>query len=435
MKILIISDEVWNDRIHGNNMLSNWFEGFNAELANIYCSPGEPLNSCCKEYFQITDKMMFKSIMFGRKAGLRLPSCDYSQAKRSNCSEKEDKKLYGFLKSISTETLRAIRELLWVLGRYDEDAIEKFIKEIKPDVIFSPRKVTLKILRLERLVKKFTQIPVVAFTGDTEYSLKQLRFSPVYWLILIFLRSGLRKNAKFYNLYYTLSEEQARDYSRIFKVRSKTLFKCHNLAGNSKEKNVGNPIRLVYAGKLYCNRWKTLAMIVREIKKINSRGRRMVLEIYTRDIVNLKQKQLLDDGKNSFLMGSVDSKELTGVYKKVDIALHVESFDLRNKLLTKYSFSTKIIDCLVSTCAVMAICWEKHAGYMYLEKEDAAFCAKDSASIAETLKMICENPALIKDYQKKALECVLRNHSKERIQKSIFEDFSKAIRGGNNQTN
>ena len=52
MRILILSNEVWNDKINGNNVVSNWFEGMQAEFANIYCSPEKPFNKCCNEYFQ-----------------------------------------------------------------------------------------------------------------------------------------------------------------------------------------------------------------------------------------------------------------------------------------------------------------------------------------------------------------------------------------------
>ena len=51
MKILVLSSEVWNDEINGNNVTSNWFEGMEAEFANIYCEPGVPYNRCCKKYF------------------------------------------------------------------------------------------------------------------------------------------------------------------------------------------------------------------------------------------------------------------------------------------------------------------------------------------------------------------------------------------------
>ena len=55
MKILVLSYEVWNDKINGNNVTSNWFEGMEAEFANIYASPGEPYNNCCQKYYQITE--------------------------------------------------------------------------------------------------------------------------------------------------------------------------------------------------------------------------------------------------------------------------------------------------------------------------------------------------------------------------------------------
>ena len=36
MKILVLSYEAWNDITNGNNVTSNWFEGMDAEFANIY---------------------------------------------------------------------------------------------------------------------------------------------------------------------------------------------------------------------------------------------------------------------------------------------------------------------------------------------------------------------------------------------------------------
>ena len=39
MNILLITDEVWNDEVHGNNVLTNWFEGFPANFSNIYYLP------------------------------------------------------------------------------------------------------------------------------------------------------------------------------------------------------------------------------------------------------------------------------------------------------------------------------------------------------------------------------------------------------------
>jgi len=427
MKVLIITDEVWNDSIHGNNVLSNWFEGFNAELAEIYCSPGQPLNKCCKIYFQITDMMMFKSLFSGEKAGVELILDDYSTTNFAASAEQEHKKLYTFLKSITTESLRALREFFWLYGKYDKDKLRKFIEQFNPDIIFCPRMASSKILRLERIVEEIANKPIVAFTGDDEYSLSQLRLSPVYWLRRFKLRSNLRKNMKLYSLYYTHSEEQGDEYRKIYKMRTKTLFKCSDFSPNVMTKVINEPIKLIYAGKLYCNRWKSLVEIVKALKKINEDETKMILEIYTKDKLTKQQKKLLDDEKNSFMKGPVSSEALKEIYRHADIALHVESFDLKNRLLTKYSFSTKIIDCLSSSCAVMAICWNRHAGYIYLSKEDAAFCVDSYEKIGVTLQRICDKPELINEYAKKAAECVMRNHKREVVQQNMYNDFNEII--------
>ena len=119
MRVLVLSNEVWNDIINGNNVTSNWFTGMNAEFANIYASPGLPFNQCCYEYFQITDKMMLKSIC-GKKAGKKV---QLNASNEFNCAEKEPKKLYSFLKHISGSCLRFVRELIWILGKYDVNSI------------------------------------------------------------------------------------------------------------------------------------------------------------------------------------------------------------------------------------------------------------------------------------------------------------------------
>ena len=98
MRILILSNEVWNDKINGNNVISNWFEGIDAKFANIYASPEAPDNKCCRNYFQITDSMMAKSIITGNKAEKRIHhDNNTSNIEIYSLAETEPKKLYDFL--------------------------------------------------------------------------------------------------------------------------------------------------------------------------------------------------------------------------------------------------------------------------------------------------------------------------------------------------
>lgn len=423
MKILVLSDEVWNDKINGNNVTSNWFENMDAEFANIYASPGKPYNKCCKKYFQITDIMMFKSIISNKKAGRTIENFESDD---SNIKE-EPKKFYKFLKKITGNFLRLIRELIWLFGRYNEKELKKFIEQFKPDVIFSERMASCKMLRLERKVAKYSKAPIFAFTGDDEFSLKQVAFSPFFLIRRLMVRKMLRENVKSYRIYYTLSLEQKEYYEKIFGCKCKILQKCGNFVGEYSEHIVNNPIKLIYAGKFYCNRWKVLIEISKAIKEINKNEIKMILEIYTKDIPNKKQNKHLNDGINTYIKGSVSQEELIDVYKNSDIALHVESRDIKNRLLTRFSFSTKIIDCIFSGCAVIAYCWNKQSGWTYLKREDAGICVSSYKELKEELKKICEDKNRINNYSYKAYLCGQEKHNRTKIQKMLQEDFSNYI--------
>lgn len=100
-------------------------------------------------------------------------------------------------------------------------------------------------------------------------------------------------------------------------------------------------------------------------------------------------------------MGATNPANLPQIYKDADIALHVESFDKKYKYATVYSFSTKIIDLMASTCAIMAICWEQNNGWNYLKEEDAAIYLyeKDIFGASGDLIMIVIVHSIIKAFE------------------------------------
>lgn len=429
MKILIIADEVWNDDIHGNNVLSNWFSNFDADFAVIYCSPGTPKNKVCNQYFQITDAMMVKSIL-GKKAGnkFEITISQMQQNQTTQNTEEIPVKFYSFMKSIAGEGIRTIRDLIWLFGRYEKYELQKFIDDFNPDIVFCPRLLTPKLLRLENIVSKMTNAPFVAFTADDEASLKQKNYSPLYWLKRICFRKAFQKHVKLYKHYFMFSEEQAEDYNSAYNISTSTLFKSGNFDKKLEEKNINTPIKLVYAGRLYCNRWKTLVEISKALKQINADELKMTLDIYTQEKVTTEQRKALMLSNDVVLHKPVKPEELISIYKNADIALHVESFDKKYKYATRVSFSTKIIDLMASTCAIIAICWDKHAGFQYLKKNDAAFCISDAEQIKSMLEKIVNNPQLIRTYSRKAFECGKINHNNLLIENKIRNVFEKVIK-------
>jgi hypothetical protein len=427
IKILIIADEVWNDNIHSNNVLSNWFNDFDVELAEIYCSPGIPKNNCCENYFQLTDSMMAKSFT-GKKAGrkFQLSISEMQNDINTISAELMPTAFYRFMKSIASDFLYVVRDLIWLNGRYDKKTMKKFIDDFTPDIIFCPRLLTPKLLRLERTVGTMTDAPFVAFTADDEASLKQISYSPIYWIRRLLFRRAFKKHIILYKHYFMFSEEQASDYESEYGVPTSTLFKSGKFSTEPIQKKVNIPVKLVYAGRLYCNRWKTLASIGAALKEINSNGIKMTLDIYTQEEISKEQLAAISPNDYIRINRSVTTKELEKIYAKADVALHVESFDKKFRYATRVSFSTKIIDLLASSCAILAICWDKHAGYQYLKKHDAAFCISDTKEIKRLLLDIIEESDLIAKYAAKAWKCGSENHNNKLIKnniQNIFEDI------------
>ena len=236
----------------------------------------------------------------------------------------------------------------------------------------------------------------------------------------------MRNTFKYYKLTYTMTEEQLLECQKAFNCNVKILKKGSNV-DKYKEKNIGNPINLIYAGGTYLGRTNTLIKLAKEIKKTNKDGIKFKLNIYTGNELSKRQLKILNDRENSIVHGLVSQNELTKIYNNGDIALHIEGFDLKNRLITRISFSTKIIDLLCSSCAVMAIAWEKHSGYTYLKRNDVAICINNIRNIRGELEKIWRNNKIITEYSKKAVEFCEKNHKIEEINKMMIEDFNNIM--------
>lgn len=427
MRILLITDEIWNDRVFGNNVLQNWFEGMpDVDIAQICATPGRPYNTVCTRYFQLTDSMMLRSLV-GPKAGNAFSQSvtEMSQNPQSRNYIAESR-FYSFMKKISGTPIRLMREVLWNIGRIDRKALAEFVTTFNPDVVFCPRLLTWKLMRLEKVVAKMTHAPFVAFTGDDEASFKEYRLDPIFWLNRVIFHRAFAKHTKLYSRYFMHSVDQAEEYIDDYRIVASTLFKCGNFTDHFIDKPIGNPIRMVYAGRLYCNRWKSLAEIGKALRNINHDSTKIILDIYTQDNLTNEQRSALSSENFIFIKEPVNQQQLREVYRNADIALHVESLDKKFRLATRVSFSTKIIDLMASTCAIFAVCWEQHAGYKYLKDNDAAFCISDYNDIMPTLQKVCDNPSMIQEYSRKAYECGRKNHSKVKIQRQLLDAFNEA---------
>ena len=213
MKILILSLETWKNDTNGGNVLSNLFENFDAEYAQIYCSAGMPQNNICKKYFQMTDAMAIKNIVKKENMGQEIIIDNFkinNELDIDNTINKiKNKGNFGFL--------RVFRQIVWALSNYKNERLKKFILDFNPDIIFAPCYGSTYMLSLTRYVAKLTNKPVISYISDDFYSFKQINLSPVFWINRLIIRKKVRQTWKYYSLIYTMTDTQKEVMSKLGK--------------------------------------------------------------------------------------------------------------------------------------------------------------------------------------------------------------------------
>lgn len=419
MRILIISKEAWRDEQNGGNVLSNMFSQLpNSEFAQIYCNEQEPNNTICRNYYQMSDRMMVNNILHRAHVGRKVV---YDKVPTKTEAKTESYKTAGG--KFGGNLKRVARELVWAIGRWDKKEIITYAREFNPDIIFAPCYGNHYMQRLTALVHNALNVPVVSYISDDFYTNKQFKFSPIFWFNHMFIRRRTRKIFRHYSLVYTMTDEQKQQCERDFGANMKILRKNGKFENQYLKSKVNDPIRFVYAGGIYLNRWKTLGALAEAMRHINADGVKMVLDIYTNNKLDQQMQQEINDGITARVHKAVSMAELMDIYHKSDVALHAEAFDITNRHVVRMSFSTKIVDCMDSGCAVMAICDKKQAGGSYLRRNECAICIHDLKQIESVLRNIVDHPNQLIKMQNKAFEVGRKYHLQENITRDLINDF------------
>ena len=376
-RVLVISRAPWSSDNNTGNTLDNLFADFDdAELHNLYFREEKPKRNPCKTIFRISEKQLVRSIT------ARKPCGSLVQKDEDGGSEtaRKEKAIYDAGKKISLTSPWFIREWIWSLGKWKGAPLNQYIESVDPDLIYMPvfgcwypHKVLSYVHR--RLAPGRAKI--ILFHADDNYSMKQYRFSPLYWIYRLILRKWVRRSVKIAAANCAISELQKEEYEKSFGKEFILLRKKGDFSGEPRIKSTFNsPLKLVYTGNVSSGRWKTLAMIARSLDEINEGGRRAELHVYSGTPLTNKMKRAFAAPSLVF-HGAVPSEEIGGIQEDADILVHVESFALKHKLAVRQSFSTKIVDYLRKGRCILAAGPADVASMRYFLENGAAYTATD----------------------------------------------------------
>ena len=392
------------------------------ELASVYTRSGAP-DKEISQAFCITEKMLIRNLIKNTPVGIQVESADNSEKQKVQ-STKNEQKLFNFIKGRRWRIFFWIQDFIWKIGRWKSPELKKFVEEYNPDIVFTLLSDSVILNKLILHIVKLANKKLVLYAWDNNYSLKQFQLSPLYWIRHLKNRKAMRKVVEKTDLLYVISDVQKTDYEKAFNRECKILTKGADFSTEAPvKKEYNQPLQMVYTGNIGMNRWKSLGAIASTLEKINENGVKAQLRIYTGNSVTTKISKALNKGKSSFVMGSVTADEVLKIQDEADMLVHVESKDLKNKLLVRQSFSTKIVDYLKSARPILAYGPKDVASIHYFIKNDCGIVASDEKELYEKLKSVVDNTKELNLLAKKSYECGRKNHNKSDIYEMLRKDL------------
>ncbi|MFL2079608.1 glycosyltransferase family protein [Marinilactibacillus psychrotolerans] len=432
-KVLIVSDATWADDNNIGNTFSNLFKDWpKNKIGMIYTRSDMYNTSVCDTFFQISESRLIKRFFSSDiKTGKKIDSIDLENSdtkKKLKEDEEAGKKLYRFFLKHRWNIFLTGRELLWKIGDWKTKELDEFIDEFNPDIVLSLACPGMYMNRLQQYIIKRSKAKSIIYFVDDVYSNKRFNLSPIFWFNRQITRKGIRKTVSMCDLVYTIIDKQKKEYDSFFDVNSKILNKGGDFSESLNFKNDDSkPIKLIYTGNITSGRWETLVKIGEALDKINGRYTKATLSIYTKNQLHGKIDKAFQEIKSIEFKGSIKANQVKEVQNRGDILVHVESMKLKEKMETRLSFSTKLVDYFERGKCILAIGWAESASISYLKENNAGYIIDDVKKIEKNLNELIIRPELIKKLGENAWFCGFKHHQIVDIRHNIQNDLMNLL--------
>lgn len=403
MNILVISNVAWDDKNSSGNTYSNLFENWeNTNFHSMYSREQLPDNSCCSTYYCASPFDLIKNLFTPWRIGREFKSTDINQQHTLSQSEEIIKNRHdGFIK----RTSYLLVDLFYLSGFWINKKAKQYIKKCNPDIIVMTGVAEAFRYKLAQYIKENYRAKLVTYIVDDTYNTEKSSKTFLGWL-----RSKRYKRIfEMSDKVYGISQQMCDAYSKEFGCEVTLLHKGCELC--APKTCVNKPIEIVYAGNLMYGRDDILGKLALSLQSINTSEIKAVLRIYTGTTITDDIDSKLNLGESSQIAGAKPYDDIKKIMKHADVVLHVESFEPDQMQLVRYSFSTKITDCMQSGSVMMAIGPSGIASIEYSKQIPGSIVVDDLNKLEYELKGIVDNPEslvgrakMINDYAKTHFE-------------------------------
>ena len=421
-RILISTVGPWSE--FGSDMWSLLLSNYDKEqVASLYLRSIKSKSPSCSKYFQIHEDLVLKSIF---TPDIKTGNFYYYDRSIDNAVHDDtlsclaERKRYSMNNTNGIWLKRIIREFVWLFGRWKTKEFKSFIDDFDPEILVFPIESYIHLNRINKYIICKKKPIVIGFFNDDNFTYKQSN-NLGYLLHRFWLRFSVKWLVKRCDTIFAICPKMKRECDKEFSIDSIILSKpmiCNTR--ELKQREVDFPIRIMYAGKLYINRDKTITEIAKAIAKINKEKNYFTLDVYSSTKLSNEIVSHIECSPEVRFRGEIPPSQVYSEISKSDVLLFVE--DLSNKnLAARLSFSTKITDCLGSGRCTWAIGNDDLGPIEYFKQMDAGLVSTSIDSIYETLIKIKDDPSIITKYAKKGYICGKQYHNIDNLI-DIFEN-------------
>lgn len=383
-----------------------------SKVASLYLRAIKSKSPCCNRYFHIFEERVMKSIFRpGIQTGEEYiySDKDVLDINDTFSLQKNEKERYAKYSKKKTWFHVLAREFVWVFGHWKSKDFVKFIDDFNPEVLVFPIESYIHLNRINKYIIKKKHPIVIGFFNDDNFTYKQNN-KLGHKLHRFWLRWSVKWLVRHCDTVFAVCPKMKRECDKEFGINSIVLSKPMVCNSKFTPYQLNNPIRLLYAGKLYINRDKTIISIAQAIKKINENGIKVVMDVYSGSPLTKDTIEEIECSQASRFRGEIPYSQVFEEMSKSDVLLFVEDLSEEN-LAARLSFSTKITDLFGSGKCTWAIGNRDLGPIEYIKEQHAGFVSTSEQEIYEMLTRMVEQPELISEYAQKGFDCGQKRHN------------------------
>ena len=209
------------------------------------------------------------------------------------------------------------------------------IRSFAPDIIYT-QGYDVRLLKVVHKLSHILRCPVITHTLDNWLSDKVLE----RYIEICSLKAVM--NRKY--IHFAGSPSMVDFLHEKFHVKSEFISNCTPYCNNSPSlMSAGKEIKILYAGNLTPDRYKSLNMIAKALRELSNK---INIALYVYAPVDQLKKYKTEMEESIILHESVPQDQIQKIYHEADFLLHVESFGIEYHNFIRYSLSTKIAEYL-----------------------------------------------------------------------------------------